>query len=137
MNDKNTYDPKYFQPLFDAEDRHFWFITRNQILENVLAKLDTLLPNGYYALESGCGDGNTLRVLESTCHNGKVIGSDLFHSGLLRISGRFPCMRRYISVAWAKPKAPVPEGCPPVPGHRLHKTRFQYRRLQSRHLPHE
>jgi len=91
MNDKNTYDPKYFQPLFDAEDRHFWFITRNQILENVLAKLDTLLPNGYYALESGCGDGNTLRVLESTCHNGKVIGSDLFHSGLLLAQKRVNC----------------------------------------------
>jgi len=91
MTDKNTYDPKYFQPLFDAEDKHFWFITRNRILGDVIAKLDILLPQGYYALESGCGDGNTLRVLEAACQRGRVIGSDLFHSGLLLAQHRVKC----------------------------------------------
>lgn len=82
MDEHVSYDPQYFQPLFDAEDRHFWFVTRNRILKNVLTKLDEALPAGYRAAELGCGDGNTLRVMESTCTRGRLIGSDLFYAGL-------------------------------------------------------
>ena len=91
MDEHVSYDPQYFQPLFDAEDRHFWFVTRNRILKNVLTKLDAVLPAEYRAVELGCGDGNTLRVMESTCTRGRLIGSDLFYAGLQLAKQRVAC----------------------------------------------
>ncbi len=91
MNTHASYDPQYFIPLFQAEGRHFWFISRNRILEDVLKSLDAQLPAGYFALELGCGNGNTLRVTESACQRGKVTGSDLFFSGLRLARLRVSC----------------------------------------------
>ncbi len=91
MSERTSYDQKYFLPLFQAEDKHFWFITRNRILSDVASRLDSVLPENYRALELGCGDGNTLRVLEENCHKGKLIGSDLFYSGLRLAQLRVKC----------------------------------------------
>ncbi len=86
-----SYDPQYFQPLFESEDRHFWFVTRNRILKNVLQRLDAILPERYYATELGCGDGNTLRVMENACSRGRLTGSDLFYDGLKLAKLRVKC----------------------------------------------
>lgn len=77
-----SYDPAFFQPLFDAEDRHFWFRSRNQIVRDVVERLLPLLPPDSPILEVGCGTGNVLRVLRETCPAATVVGMDLFAEGL-------------------------------------------------------
>lgn len=91
MSISDSYDPQFFEPLFQAEERHFWFVSRNQVVADTLQALDRNLKDGYRVLELGCGNGNTLRVTESACQRGKVMGSDLFHSGLVLARKRVNC----------------------------------------------
>lgn len=79
---ETSYDPKYFLPLFETEDRHFWFRSRNVILSRILEKYSSELPDGFRLLEVGCGTGNVLKILETTCSRGQVTGMDLFSDGL-------------------------------------------------------
>jgi SAM-dependent methyltransferase len=74
-----------------AEDRHFWFVARNQILTALLSGLEPRLPAGYRVLEVGCGDGNTLRVLTRVCRRGAVFGMDLQGEGLEVARPRVDC----------------------------------------------
>ncbi len=79
---QTSYDPKYFTPLFEAEDRHFWFRSRNLVLSKIVEKYSSDFPDGFCLLEVGCGTGNVLSMLERTCSRGKVAGMDLFSDGL-------------------------------------------------------
>lgn len=69
-------------PLFDAEDRHFWFRARNAVLDTIVAHEIEALPAGYRVLEVGCGTGYVLRMLKSVCSADTVVGLDLFREGL-------------------------------------------------------
>ncbi len=69
-----------FELLEQAEQRHFWFIGRREII------LDTLQRNasdlsGKEMLEIGCGNGNILRYLKERTGI-QVAGGDLFPEGL-------------------------------------------------------
>ena len=86
-----SYDPGYFNPLFLAEDRHFWFRSRNKVIAASLSKIIDSLPPGYRMLEIGCGTGNVLRMLEKICIHGKVVGMDLFAEGLQFARTRVAC----------------------------------------------
>lgn len=77
-----SYDPAFFQPLFQIEDRHFWFQSRNRIIAVFLKRLTSDLKPGYRVLEVGCGTGNVLRLLNDICSDGTVVGLDLFAEGL-------------------------------------------------------
>jgi SAM-dependent methyltransferase len=79
---QTSYDPKYFSPLFEAEEKHFWFRSRNEILSRMIKKLTDPLPDRFHLVEVGCGTGNVLRMLEQTCARGSVTGMDLFSDGL-------------------------------------------------------
>ncbi|GAP20118.1 hypothetical protein ADM99_09910 [Leptolinea tardivitalis] len=84
-----SYDPHYFEPLFAAEDRHFWFSARNDVICSLInKKLST--PNGFQFLEVGCGTGNVLKAIEHRFPSIALTGMDLFHEGLdyarLRVS---------------------------------------------------
>lgn len=85
-----TYDPAFFQPLFDAEDRHFWFRSRNRIVRDVVERLLPALPPGAPVLEVGCGTGNVLRVLREACPAATVVGMDLYAEGLAFARRRTP-----------------------------------------------
>ncbi len=76
------YDPKFYEEIFAAEDRHFWFRGRNRIIEAALSGIIATLPEDGHVLEVGCGSGNTLRVLQRVCAPRLVIGMDLFAEGL-------------------------------------------------------
>jgi SAM-dependent methyltransferase len=76
------YNPAHFEPLFEIEDRHFWFRARNRALSAVVAGVGSGLGHGSRVLEVGCGDGNTLRMLEETCSGAALVGMDLFAEGL-------------------------------------------------------
>jgi len=76
------YDPSYFPALFDVEDRHFWFTTRNLALEAVIGPLAAQLPARSRVLEIGCGTGKTLQALAVACPNAIIVGMDLLLEGL-------------------------------------------------------
>jgi SAM-dependent methyltransferase len=80
-----------FDRLFAAEDRHFWFRHRNEVIGDVFRRLTTARPPGYHVLEVGCGNGNVLRVLEQVCSAGTVVGSELHPEGLVHARKRVRC----------------------------------------------
>jgi SAM-dependent methyltransferase len=88
---KAGYEPEFFEHLVRAEDRHFWFRHRNRVITDAVEPLVRDLPAGYRVLEVGCGTGNTLRILERTCHAGVVVGSDPFEEGLRIARRRVAC----------------------------------------------
>ena len=87
----DTFNPDFFESLFASEDRHFWFQARNRVIAALVRQLTSAWPPGYRVLEVGCGTGNTLRVLESVCTNGLVVGLDLFAEGLRFARSRVQC----------------------------------------------
>ncbi len=85
------FDPALFEPLAAIEDRHFWFRARNRVIAAVAARLVARLASGFRVLEVGCGAGNVLRVLETTCRGGLLTGMDLFGEGLAHARRRTRC----------------------------------------------
>jgi len=85
------YDPVYFAPLAAAEDRHFWFKTRNQIIAAAAQPVVSQLEAGYRVLEVGCGTGNVLRSLAGLPGAGLVAGMDLYRDGLRFAHQRCNC----------------------------------------------
>lgn len=88
----SSYDPAFFQHLFDVEDKHFWFRSRNRIIAALVRRLTSSYSENYRVLEVGCGTGNVLRVLSQICPNGSVIGMDLFAEGLKYAQNRTPAV---------------------------------------------
>lgn len=88
---QTAYDPQFFAKLWQVEDRHFWFRTRNNVISSVVQNLIRDLPAGYRVLEVGCGTGNVLRHLERICHDGQVIGLDAYLEGLRFARQRVRC----------------------------------------------
>lgn len=85
------FDPSYFDSLVEAEDSHFWFVVRNRVIASVVRRLVRHRKPGYHVLEIGCGAGNVLRILESTCVGGHVMGVELFEEGVRRARQRVSC----------------------------------------------
>jgi SAM-dependent methyltransferase len=76
------YDPAFYETLYAAEDRHFWFRSRNRVIAALAAQAVAGLRPGYRVLELGCGDGNVIRFLQEACPDGLVVGMDIFGEGL-------------------------------------------------------
>jgi len=73
---RDTFKPESFGLLQQAEDQHFWFRGRREIILDVLTRK---IPNlaGRKMLEIGCGNGNILRYLHQKTEL-KLVGGDLF-----------------------------------------------------------
>jgi SAM-dependent methyltransferase len=84
-------DEPLFRELVAAEDRHFWFAARNQVIAAILHRIMPLLPTGFRTLEIGCGTGNVLRVLQRIFGPNKVVGMDMFEGGLRYARQRTQC----------------------------------------------
>jgi SAM-dependent methyltransferase len=83
-----TYHPEHFAPLFAAEDNHFWFRSRNRCI----AAATRLLPDTQLiknVLEHGCGTGFVLAELQRLFPHAQVTGADLFEEGLAMARQRF------------------------------------------------
>ena len=77
-----SYNPAYYQRLFEIERKHFWFRSRNRVIAEWVRRLTAEWKPGFRVLEVGCGTGNILGILDQTCPNGTVIGMDLYAEGL-------------------------------------------------------
>ena len=76
-----SFNQQAFDILWEIEDRHFWFRTRNQVIVACLRRFVPDLADANL-LEIGCGNGNVLGHLKKT-YSGKIlIGGDLFVEGL-------------------------------------------------------
>jgi SAM-dependent methyltransferase len=83
-----TYTAEQFAPLFAAEDRHFWFRSRNRCIEAALRSVSDFT-SIREVLEVGCGTGVVLAQLQRLFPNGRIIGMDLFDEGLKFARQRF------------------------------------------------
>lgn len=83
-----TYTAEQFAPLFAAEDRHFWFRTRNRCIVAALRSLPDFA-GIHRVLEVGCGTGVVLAALQKALPGGEVVGMDLFEEGLAFARQRF------------------------------------------------
>jgi SAM-dependent methyltransferase len=74
----SAFDAAGIQRLIAAEDRHFWFRARNEIIAALAEAPIRSLPNNFSILEVGCGSGNVLRVLQRLASGrGDVEGLEL------------------------------------------------------------
>lgn len=87
---KESYDPHYFEPLFAAEERHFWFVARNKVICSLTKNAISGIKNARI-LEIGCGTGNVLQALEKNFPDDRIIGMDLFQEGLQLARQRVNC----------------------------------------------
>ena len=89
---ENSYDPAYFEPLFKAEEKHFWFTARNKVIGSITANLLKGRKGPSRILEIGCGTGNVLREwVKLEPSPDLVCGMDLFSEGLLIANKRVSC----------------------------------------------
>lgn len=88
---RESYDPRYFEPLFAAEEKHFWFVARNKLISAMVRKAFVDLKEPARILEVGCGTGNVLRELVKEFPQAAVVGMDLFHEGLRFAKQRVSC----------------------------------------------
>ena len=80
--------PEHYEPLFAAEDRHFWFRARNRCIA-VVARLIPDLDSVKDIIEHGCGTGFVLRELQRIFPHAHVTGADLLGEGLALARRRF------------------------------------------------
>ena len=73
----SDFDPTHISHLVDGEDRHFWYRARNHIIRTAVTQIASQMDPGYMILEMGCGDGNTMRIVQDACRSGQVIGMDM------------------------------------------------------------
>ncbi len=90
-NPAQSYDPDYFEPLANIEEQHFWFKSRNQLIQMFLIRLRDKITRTERILEVGCGTGNVLRSITGVFPNGSVVGMDLYHQGLVYAKNRASC----------------------------------------------
>ena len=82
-----NYDPVYFEQLAALEGNHFWFRSRNDLIEN-FAKRYLRSRSNY--LEIGCGTGFVLRHLRRSFSQWTISASELHYTGLLFARHRVP-----------------------------------------------
>lgn len=91
MSDDVSYDPSYFAPIAEAEDRHFWFKARRTILKRLLQQLKEQAPAGARVLEVGCGTGNVTKVLVDVFGAAAVTAMEPWENAVRIAQRRLPC----------------------------------------------
>jgi SAM-dependent methyltransferase len=80
-------DPGNFEMLSRIEEKHFWFVTRNEL---IVGLVDRFFPDARRFLEVGCGNGIVLRAIAQSRPWERLVGSELHPSGLRHARRRLP-----------------------------------------------
>jgi SAM-dependent methyltransferase len=84
----DNFSPETFERLFNAEDRNFWFRSRNRIVRHFMKKI--IAEKKFVTfLEVGCGTGYVLKGLKGL-DNILLNGSELYLEGLKFAKKRLP-----------------------------------------------
>lgn len=70
-------DRRLYEQMAVIEDKHWWFVSRQKIIETILLNKILIRQRKLKILDAGCGTGETLRFLSSYSKN--VIGMELDH----------------------------------------------------------
>lgn len=81
------FNPKFFQLMVKVEPTHFWFVSRNHILSDVLRRHVSAPAR---VLEIGCGTGFVLSGLGSVYPGASLSASDIYIEGLGYAAHRMP-----------------------------------------------
>jgi SAM-dependent methyltransferase len=81
------FDASYFEQLQKLEPHHFWFKSRNVLLQQTFRRW---FPNAANFLEIGCGTGFVLSGLRARFPSLQLAGSEVFASGLRFAQERLP-----------------------------------------------
>lgn len=74
------FEARFFENLFPAEAKNFWFKNRNRLIQWALQHY---FPDAQSFLEVGCGTGFVLAGLEQAFPKLSLAGSEIFDEGLL------------------------------------------------------
>ena len=83
----DDFNPKFFQLMVEVEPEHFWFVSRNNILGDVLRKY---FATPVQVLEVGCGTGFVLSGMRIAFPQAKLSASDIYTEGLAYAARRVP-----------------------------------------------
>ena len=81
------FNPKFFQLMVGVEPMHFWFVSRNRILGDVLRKRFAAPAK---VLEIGCGTGFVLSGIRAVFPHASLSASDVYTEGLGYAARRVP-----------------------------------------------
>lgn len=81
------FNPKFFQLMVEVEPTHFWFITRNRILSDMLRRY---IAAPAKVLEIGCGTGFVLSGVHAAYPHASLSASDIYTEGLDYATRRVP-----------------------------------------------
>ena len=79
------FDPKFFAMLAEVESDHFWFVPRNRLLTQLIARH---FPDAASFLEIGCGTGLVLSAVARMKTWAQICGSELHPAGLVEARKR-------------------------------------------------
>lgn len=89
---REPFDPSWYPALAEAEDRHFWFVARSELIAGVVKQLTSGLDAVPRVLEVGCGTGGVLRALAAAHPGIRLVGLDYLSEGLSIASERSGAM---------------------------------------------
>jgi len=76
-----------FESLYRHEETNFWFVTRNQVILNLIRSYTS--SQNFSFLEIGCGTGYVLKAVQSIT-NQKIVGAEIHTGGLKFAQSRVP-----------------------------------------------
>ena len=85
--ENDGFPPEQYAKLFEAEERNFWFRSRNRVLQHLVRKYLGDAPARL--IEIGCGNGTVLKAL-SRFENLELTGAEAYLSGLRFARQRLP-----------------------------------------------
>ena len=87
MNHIDPFPTEAFSQLFEAEEKHWWFVARNRI---IIWAIDAFVPPFNKFLEIGCGTGFVLKAVNQKFPQAELSGAEFYEQGLISAKERVP-----------------------------------------------